>query len=59
MTNLSHFRNLFVVAMSGSQCVNRGRACNVVNRDYSEYYMSAEVVWPVTILRSFQGIINN
>ena len=24
--------------MSSSQCVNRGRACIVVNSDYSEYY---------------------
>ena len=49
-----------VVAMSSSQCVNRGRACIVVNRDnYSEYYMCVHVVWQVTVLRSFQGIINN
>ena len=50
-----------VVAMSSSQCVNRGRACIVVNRDnYSEYYMCVYViVWQVTVLRSFQGIINN
>ena len=35
-----------VVAMSSSQCVNRGRACIVVNRDnYSEYYMCVHVVW--------------
>ena len=45
--------------MSSSQCVNRGRACIVVNRDnYSEYYMCVHV-WHVTVLRSFQGIINN
>ena len=50
-----------VVAMSSYQCVNRGRACIVVNRDnYSEYYMCVYViVWQVTVLRSFQGIINN
>ena len=42
--------------MSSSQCVNRGRACIVVNRDnYSEYYMCVHVVWQVTVLRSFQG----
>ena len=36
-----------VVAMSSSQCVNRGRACIVVNRDnYSEYYMCVQ--WPST-----------
>ena len=35
---------LAVVAMSSSQCVNRGRACTVVNRDnYSEYYMCVSV----------------
>ena len=35
-----------VVAMSSAQCVNRGRACIVVNRDnYSEYYMCVHVVW--------------
>ena len=46
--------------MSSSQRVNRGRACIVVNRDnYSEYYMCVYViVWQVTVLRSFQGIIN-
>ena len=31
------YTTLIVVAMSNSQCVNRGRACIV---DYSEYYMS-------------------
>ena len=47
--------------MSSSQCVNRGRACVVVNRDnYSEYYMCVQ--WPstffaiVTVLCSLQGI---
>ena len=41
-----------VVAMSSYQCVNRG--------NYSEYYMCVYViVWQVTVLRSFQGIINN
>ena len=45
--------------MSSSQCVNRGRACIVVNRDYSEYYMNAYVVWNVTFPLSFQGIIYN
>ena len=45
--------------MSSFQCVNRGRACIVVNRDnYYEYYMCVHV-WQVTVLRSFQGIINN
>ena len=44
-----------VVAMSSSQCINRGRACIVVNRDnHSEYYMCVHVVWQVTVLRSFQ-----
>ena len=38
---------IYVVAMSSSQCVNRGRACIVVNRDnYSEYYMCVQ--WPST-----------
>ena len=45
--------------MSSTQCVNRGRACIVVNRDYSEYYMCVNVVCQVTFLCSFQGIINN
>ena len=45
--------------MSSSQCVNRGRACIVANRDYSEYYMCVHVVCQVTFLCSFQGIINN
>ena len=49
----------FVVAMSSSQRVNRGRACIVANRDYSEYYMCVHVVCQVTFLCSFQGIINN
>ena len=41
---------LYVVAMSNSQCINRGRACIVVNRDnYSEYYMCVHVVWQVTL----------
>ena len=48
-----------VVAMSSSQYVNRGRACIVANRDYSEYYMRVHVVCQVTFLCSFQGIINN
>ena len=48
-----------VVAISSSQCVNRGPACIVVNRDYFEYYMSVYVVWQVTVLRLFQGIIHN
>ena len=48
-----------VVAMSSSQRVNRGRACIVANRDYSEYYMCVHVVCQVTFLCSFQGIINN
>ena len=48
-----------VVAMSSSQCVNRGRACIVVNRDHSEYYMCVNVVCQVTFLCSFQGIIYN
>ena len=51
--------NPIVVAMSSSQCVNRGRACIVVNRDYSEYDMCVHVVWQITVHRSFQGIINN
>ena len=45
--------------MSSSQRVNRGRACIVANRDYSEYYMCVHVVCQVTFLCSFQGIINN
>ena len=46
---------MHVVAMSSSQCVNRGRACIVVNRDnYSQYYMCVHV-WQVTVLYSFQG----
>ena len=45
---------IVVVTMSSSQWVNI-----IVNRDYFKYYMSAQVVWQVTILRSFQGIINN
>ena len=48
-----------VVAMSSSQRVNRGRACFVANRDYSEYYMCVHVVCQITFLCSFQGIINN
>ena len=48
-----------VVAMSSSQRVNRGRACIVANRDYSEYYMCVHVVCQLTFLCSFQGIINN
>ena len=42
--------------MSSSQCVNRGRAYIVVNRDYSEYHMCVHVVWQVTFLRSFQDL---
>ena len=49
-----------VVAMSSSQCVNRGRACIVVIRDnYSEYYMCVHILCQVTFLCSLQGIINN
>ena len=55
MSRMSSSINVFmvnVVAMSSSQCVNRGRACIVVNRDnYSEYYMCVHVVWQVTVLR--------
>ena len=61
---LYHLKNFLkiliysVVAMSSSQRVNRGRACIVANRDYSEYYMCVHVVCQVTFLCSFQGIIN-
>ena len=62
-TSISSFESIevviTVVAMSSSQCVNRRRACIVVNRDnYSEYYMCVHV-WQVTVLRSFRGIISN
>ena len=42
--NIKNHITIVVVAMSSSQCVNRGRACIVVNRDnYSEYYMCVHV----------------
>ena len=41
--------------MSSSQCVNRGRACTVVNRDYSKHYMSTHVVWHVIFPPSFNS----
>ena len=32
-TSTDMYISIYVVAMSSSQCVNRGRACIVVNRD--------------------------
>ena len=44
-----------VVAMSSSQCVNRRRACIVVNRDnYSEYDMRVHVVWQSPFFAHFK-----
>ena len=57
---MKRIKIIIVVAMSSSQCVNRGRACIVVNRDnYSEYYMCVHILCQVTFLCSLQGIINN
>ena len=44
--------------MSSSQCVNRGRACIVVNRDnYSEYYMCVHILCQVTFLCYLEVVI--
>ena len=44
--------------MSSSQCVNRGRACIVVNRDnYSEYYMCVHILCQVTFFCYLEVVI--
>ena len=50
--------------MSSSQCVNRGRACIVVNRDKLLRILyvrpvAVHILCQVTFLCSLQGIINN